>query len=171
MAKTKLITVIDCPICKASEAIRVYEVYEIDDAEEYLTGYDADCWKCGYRASFNPGLFEDESAYEYYKELVSNNCVDLAVNSRLFKKVAFAIMCAMRGEDFWQYIPKLPDSITIICPNCLFETRMVHNPWNAFYKISCYGCGFKGEIHEDTVYEEIVECRLDPKIYFRARNF
>jgi Zn ribbon nucleic-acid-binding protein len=36
MTKTKLITVIDCPICKASEAIRVYEVYEIDDAEEYL---------------------------------------------------------------------------------------------------------------------------------------
>jgi hypothetical protein len=172
MSKNKSILkmVIDCPICKAKEAIRVYEVHEIDDDEKFLVSYDADCWECGYSTSFNPSLFEDESAYEYYKEIVQNNCFDLSINSRQFMKVAFGIMANLRGENMWDYIPKLPDVIQIICPNCLFETRMVHNPWNAEYRISCYACFFKDVIHEDTVFEEMAQGKLDPEIYFRARN-
>jgi uncharacterized metal-binding protein (TIGR02443 family) len=153
--------VIDCPICKAKEAIRVYENNDL---------FEVDCWECGFSTSFYKSLVEDDEAYNYYKTLVENNCVDMSLNGRLHTKTVFAVLTSIRGDNMWDYIPKLPDVINVLCPNCLFETRMVHNPWNAVYKISCYGCGFKDELHEDTVFEEIIENKLDPEIYFRARN-
>jgi Zn ribbon nucleic-acid-binding protein len=149
MAKAKLIKVIDCAVCKQNNAARVYD-------NKYL--FEIDCWECGYKTAFHPGLFDDDSAYDYYKELVSNNCMDLSVNSRLFMKVAFSIMATLRGDNMWDYIPKLPDVINVgLCPNCGGEISAKHYPWDAEYRVNCYACGFKTSIHEDTVFERVKE--------------
>jgi Zn ribbon nucleic-acid-binding protein len=149
MAKTKLITVIDCPICKASEAIRVYDTGDL---------FEVNCWECGVSTSVDKSLVEDDEAYNYYKTLVVNNCVDMSLNGRLYTKTVFSVMASMRNENFWNYLSKLPDAISVgVCPNCGWEIFAKHYPWDSEYRVNCYGCGFKTSIHEDTVFERVKE--------------
>jgi Zn ribbon nucleic-acid-binding protein len=141
--------VIDCPICKTKEAIRVYENND---------SFEVDCWECGFSTSFYKSLVEDDEAYNYYKTLVENNCVDMSLNGRLHTKTVFAVLTSIRGDNMWDYIPKLPDVINVgLCPNCGGEISAKHYPWDAEYRVNCYACGFKTSIHEDTVFERVKE--------------
>jgi C4-type Zn-finger protein len=49
MVMAKLTMVIDCPVCKAQKAMRVYEIRQDSD---YWIGIEVNCWECGFKTAF-----------------------------------------------------------------------------------------------------------------------
>jgi Zn ribbon nucleic-acid-binding protein len=142
MAEMTLINKIDCPLCGGSETLLIYSNDET---------YETNCIGCGYKTYFSDDLLNDDNIYEEYKNIVSNNCIDLGINVRWYIKSIFAILASHRGEDFRKYIVFLPEVIETECPNCGGELKVIHNKWECRYEVNC-GCGFKAEFHEDVLF-------------------
>jgi hypothetical protein len=152
--KRVLKIVIDCAIC-GNDSMRVYDIYD----DEKLVISEAYCTRCGYGIVFDSRLI-DKEVYKYLKKIMKNNCMGYNVNVRLYQKVLFSIMCAIRGKDFWKYITKLPDSFDILCPICKMETYAKHRPCNCEYLVSCT-CGFNYSIDEDYIFEKVKKGKFD----------
>jgi Zn ribbon nucleic-acid-binding protein len=142
MAEMTLINKIDCPLCDGAKTLLIYSNSET---------YEANCIGCGYKTYFSDGLLNNDNIYEDYKNIVSNNCMDVDVSVRWYIKFVFAVLASHRGEDFRKYIVALPEVIETKCPGCGRKVKVIHNKWEYRYEVNC-SCGFKAEFHEDVLF-------------------